>query len=680
MGDERTEELLRGWMQSSVARAPNAVASASEILDRLDREPPAVGRQPRLRPLLQAAASLAVLAVVVGFLAFANGEPAPTPDDPRAVVEPGSLGPEATPVQPETQGPPIHWQSDEVDLHADSMSLRIGDETYVGRDAAFWTEAHRYDETSWWLSAAWEEEGQEHLLRFDFAADGEGWWIESVRHERPDIYGPDGARYQGLTWLSGSIIGDGSGERVALDRVATGDLRFEGTTRVPTCELLASKQLDVELKLSGLRLSVDPRSKSPLEELADSVFGPRSRIGRLVDPPPERQARFVELECPTPETISARLGQLELQAEPVGEGALRVLSDGINDLDQTIADVAVGPDGAAVVATLDGFTWLGSSAPSVETSQHVPLLSRVELAPDGGVLVTGGEKLEGRNIAAVWDGVRLTRLPAYALSSPHDVSAADIHDPTWDANSTLWVGAAGGVGSLEGDTWEHRSRYEYAPIAASYRAVSHGDTRSLAADPDGGLWVGTGHTFSHYRDGRWTEHDPLHDVVDSLVGPDGEGLVAQPLDLKIDEGGTMWALTRLTADGRSGGATILARRVGDAWSLYPLESVAPGLGLESQHLAVHDGAVFLLVVESTRQKDQPPAQPLVLRFDGTATQELAQLPAGLGYRLADVGPDGTVWIVGGSAERRRADRIHIVPPESSTVAESSTAAARVVAG
>ncbi|MEX1344716.1 MAG: sigma factor [Candidatus Limnocylindrales bacterium] len=33
------------------------------------------------------------------------------------------------------------------------------------------------------------------------------------------------------------------------------------------------------------------------------------------------------------------------------------------------------------------------------------------------------------------------------------------------------------------------------------------------------------------------------------------------------------------------------------------------------------------------------------------------------------GPDGTVWIVGGSAERRRADRIHIVPPQASPAVE-----------
>jgi hypothetical protein len=277
--------------------------------------------------------------------------------------------------------------------------------------------------------------------------------------------------------------------------------------------------------------------------------------------------------------------------------------------------------------------------------------------------VTGGDQLERRNIAAVWDGVGLTRLPAYALSGPHQVSSADIHDPSWDVTSTLWVGTAGGVGSLEGNTWDHRSRYEYAPIAASYRAISHGDTRSFAADPGGGLWVGAGHTFSHYRDGHWTEHDPLHDVVDALVGPAGEGLVAQPLDLKIDADGTMWALTRVYANGRSGGTTMLVRRIGEEWSLYPFESVAPDEGLESQHIAVHDGAVYLLLVKSTPRTGAPPAMPRVVRFDGTATQELARLPAGLGYRLAGVGPDGTAWIVGGSAERRRADRLHIVAPQ-----------------
>lgn len=662
MTDERMEELLGAWMHASVPPVPDARTSAAVVLDRLDESTPATLWQ-RLRPDLQAAASLAVVVAFAGSLLLFLGSTEQVPDDPQYGLVGTSPSPGSSPAPSDRVGPPIHWQSDEVDLRADGLLLSIGDDTYLGRDASFWIEAQRYDENSWWLSAAWDEGGEQHLLRFDFNADGEVWWIDSVSHERPDIFGPDGVRHQGATWLGG---GEG---RIALGQAARGDLRLEGTTRVPTCELLRSKEVDVTLELSGMRLSVDPHPTSSLEKLADSLLGPRSRLGRLVDPPPEPQARFVELDCPDPETISARLGELELQVEPVGVGALRVLGDGVNDLDQTIADVAVGPDGATVVATLDGVRWLGSSAPPVETSEQVPLLSRVALSADGGILVTGGERLDQQSTAAAWDGDGLTVLPVYGQSDPRHVGSADIYDPSWDGSGTLWVGVSGGVGSLQDGAWVHHSRYEYAPIVASYRAISHGATRSLAADPDGDLWVGTGQTFSRYHDGRWTEHDPLGDVVDSLVGPDGKGLVAQPLDLKIDGDGAMWAITSLYVNARSGGATMLVRRVGEEWSLYPLESVAPREALESQHIAVHDGAVYLLVVEPTRETDRPPAQPRVLRFDGTATQELARLPAGLGYRLADVGPDGTVWIVGGSAERRRADRVHIVTPPTETEVE-----------
>ena len=668
MTDERLEELIGAWMQASVATEPDARESATAILERLDDEGSSARWLPRrggtLAPYLQAAAAVTLVALAGALLWLALGPSEPAPDRLQNVLVGASQspGPTADAADPadlaDPAGPPIHWQTDEVDLYAEGMILRIGDEVYTGQGASFWVEGDGDGDGGARLSVAWDEGGQEHDLELDFGTDGEDWWVDSVRHERPDVYGPDGARYVGMTWF------EGDDDRLPLGQAATRDLQVSGTTRMPTCQPLVSHELDVTLEFSGLDLIVRPRDRSPLEDLADRLLGPRSPVGRALDPPPEPQARYVELECPAPKTVSVEIGGLDLLAEPVGTGAWRVLSDSIHDLDETIVDVAVSPDGSTVAATMDRLLWLGSDAQPVSTTTHVPWPNRVDIAPSGDLFIRGGERQYRKDVLVALDGGQLTRLPGYGRSDSRGSGSEDIYDPSWDAEGTLWVGVSGGVGALVDGAWDYRSRYEYSPLAASTAAVSYGAARSLATAPDGDVWIGSGPTFAQYRDGRWIEHDPLRGVVESLDGADGDALVATPLDLKIDESGTMWGLTKLAVGGLMADATVLVRRIGDEWTVYPFDSVAPGEGLESQHIAVHDGAVVVLVGGSSREPGTEPSEPRLLSFDGLTTTELARLPAGLGYRIADVGPDGTVWIVGGSAEGRYADRLHVVAPQA----------------
>lgn len=670
MTDERLEELIGAWMQSSVAPEPDARDSATAILERLDGD----AQGPRwtwrrggiLAPYLQAAA-LVVVVLAGAFLVLTLGRTEPAPERPLNDIVGADRSPAPTLDVADLAapaGPAIHWQSDEVDLYADGMTLRIGDETYTGQGASFWVDGSS-SEGGASLSVAWKEAGQEHELELDFRPDGEDWWVSSVKHERPDVYGPDGARYGGVTWL------EGDDDRLRVGQAASGHLQVSGTARMPTCQPRVSHELDVILELSGLDLAVRPRDRSLLEQFADRLLGPRSRVGQALDAPPAPQAPYVELECPAPDPVALQIGGWDLLAQPAGTGAWRVVGDGIHDLDETIVDVAVSPDGATVVATMDRLLWLGSDEQPVSITTHVPWPNRVDVAPSGDLLIRGGERRYRKDVLVALDGDRLTRLPAYRrIDSDSQTSGSeDVYDPSWDAEGTLWVGASGGVGTLVDGGWEYRSTYEYSPLAASTTVVSYGATRSLAAAPDGDVWIGSGPAFAQFRDGRWIEHDPLRPVVESLVGSDGDPLVATPLDLKIDDSGTIWGLTKLAVGGRTADATTLVRRIGDEWSVYLLDSVAPGEGVASQHIAVHDGAVLVLVGRSSLEPGAEPSETRLLRFDGLTTIELARLPAGLGYRIGDVGPDGTIWIVGGSAERHHADRLHIVPPRAQPAAE-----------
>ena len=127
-------------------------------------------------------------------------------------------------------------------------------------------------------------------------------------------------------------------------------------------------------------------------------------------------------------------------------------------------------------------------------------------------------------------------------------------------------------------------------------------------------------------------------------------------DLVIGADDTLWALS----------GDFLVRRTSSGWDVTSLPDVLPGMQRASQHIAVDDaGAVLLLVRPSEAAAEGVAKDIRLVRYDGETTSELARLPGEAGFRIADVGPDGSVWLIGGSSEGRYFDRIHVIPSAAS---------------
>lgn len=647
MTDARTEQQLRDWMQSSLAPEPDPHQSALAILARIDTPPPPHQARPRwlggsFRQYLQVAAAVSVAIVFAGLLMALLGRAEPAPDEPVPAVVSASQSPE-----PAYDESPVHWRSDEVDLRADRMILRIGDEVYTGAGAPVDIEAEGADAGWWSLSPSWNERGERLDLTLDFRSDGSEWWVDSVEIHRPFVYGPLGIKHRGSIWLTTA------GERVPLETAYVGDAVWTGETVMPTCDEPFTAPLEASLELDGLRLEVSPRERSRVEEVADRILGSAPVAQFLGEPAPQPSPRVIDLECAPGETRSLVLGNMTLEVEPAGEGVLRILGDDAgNELDQTIEDVAVGSDGAVVVAAATSLFGLGSTAPAIEASGQVERINRVDLAPDGSWLIRGGERMNRMDAASWLVDDAWVALPPYALPGPQGSGPRDMHDPVWDADGSLWVAVAGGVGRLDGDVWAHTPRNEMAPIASVPYERSFGPTRSLASTPSGELWVGYAHTLSELAGAGWLEHDPLEPFLDV----DGS---ATSIDLGIGPEGTLWALIESGRRGSVPWQYFLVRRQAETWTVFGLDEVLPDMGLGSRHILVDDEGAVILLLGAHAAADRPGDR--IVRFDGTTTTELGQLPAGLGYRLADIGPDGTVWLIGGSAAGRYADRIHILP-------------------
>ena len=89
----------------------------------------------------------------------------------------------------------IHWRSDVVDLQADGMTLRIGDEVYTTEGADVLVLANDGSLGSWALYPRWIENGQVTWLEFSFRSDGETWTVHPfVRFDAPVRTAPEPER------------------------------------------------------------------------------------------------------------------------------------------------------------------------------------------------------------------------------------------------------------------------------------------------------------------------------------------------------------------------------------------------------------------------------------------------------------------------------------------------------
>jgi hypothetical protein len=362
-------------------------------------------------------------------------------------------------------------------------------------------------------------------------------------------------------------------------------------------------------------------------------------------------------------------GELTLLVEPVAERVARVLSDGTGrDLDQPIMDVGVSTDGAVVVATERGIVELDSSDAAARPRGTPRFVARVDVAPDGTLLVRGGGRRNERDMMAFFDGQRWTVLPK--IPTRYRTAAPDAYDPHLAGDGSLWVGTQRGLARYADRTWTHVPWKSFAPRAAARRTIGFGVGRSLDSTAEGDLWVGVGHTLSRYHDGAWTEFEPLASHLDDVRGD----MAADTLDLAIGAEGTLWGLTSIRAEDAEVSGLFLVRRRADDWSVHRLDDVVRDSSLHSERIAADDdGAVLLLAGPRPRDVERRPDEIRLVRFDGVTVQELARLPGGRRYRIADVGPEDAVWLIGGTRDGREADRLHLV-------AGARSGAAHVAAG
>ena len=202
--------------------------------------------------------------------------------------------------------PAIHWRSGVVDLQADSMTLRVGAEMFTAEGIDVVVDAWDGTLQTWALLPRWVEDGWNNWLYLEFASDGEHWRVRDAWLWRDWLVGPGEPDFSGvrvpaefadLDYASGSTEFLDPAIRLPLGEPYVGDLTLQGVTLVPTCGSPTPQVVDVSVTFENLRLSVSPRSRPFLDELADGWFHRGSMLGDLLngrlEPPSPRV-----LDCP----------------------------------------------------------------------------------------------------------------------------------------------------------------------------------------------------------------------------------------------------------------------------------------------------------------------------------------------------------------------------------------------
>jgi diguanylate cyclase (GGDEF)-like protein len=245
----------------------------------------------------------------------------------------------------------------------------------------------------------------------------------------------------------------------------------------------------------------------------------------------------------------------------------------------------------------------------------------------------------------------------------------DIHPQNYsvaqDPSGVLYVGNQEGVLEFDGETWR------LLPLP------NHEIVRSLAAAPDGRIYVGGYNSFGYlvrdetgalaYRDlsARFAANTggrEFADIWDILVAPEGVYFRAvRDVFLWDPRGGPdrYWHHEgRFGAIAHEGGATLLQfrgegfkRRAGDGWELVP--ETAPLVNLVYKVLPLPDGGLLTMGADgdwwnwnhgALARADMPEGMPTSDHFENAQ-----RLPGGT---LAFASRDGVVWLV--APDRRSA--------------------------
>ena len=541
------------WLKDSDVPARDARASVDAAVARATTTRQA-GRRPRpsLPRIAAAGPAMATSAVAFSLVILAGALAAWLLSGGS---DPAGLGSGASPRG--SDGDPVHWQTDVVDLQADAFSLAVNDFVFTLAGTEPTVQADSGSPGAPVLELAWVEHGVKQRMIWSFFHDESDWWVgeiraydgfadgQWVRADGPFFESPLGAAYEGDVRVE--LVGDGRPED-------------------------PGKRVPAELALDGLRLSValpGAASGAAASAVVSQVLGGIRAIGAELFPQPTREPHT---PTPTAPTVALEAGDLALVVEPLEDGRVRVVDDGAGHNLRRVVSVALTPDDHVWVATRKAIFVLGQPG-QVEIGEGGPQgrIEHIEANDDGSLTV------HADGIWRLADGTwtPLEEAPPRAFFSDPELRWQSLTLPdgsTWrrpderDGSVDPGQEAPAALELWTGEDWIPYTLDQIFPQAlAQYPAAELGQKFPWPGSRTD-VWAYSRRGLSRFADGAWEEVSPAF-----LAGLVGGPVIVR--DVLVDDQGTLWTLVKRDDKGADAvTAQWLLRLEDGAWSAIALEA------------------------------------------------------------------------------------------------------------
>jgi len=161
--------------------------------------------------------------------------------------------------------PAIHWQTDRVDLWAESLTLELFDQTFSPEGAAVTITDDLSGKRRWYVDVRWTQDEHTHALILNFRHNDTDWYVDTVNWWFDDPRPSDGrGRYGSAAFRTRNLT------RTPLGQAFTGDIQRSGTGVLASCEDTGIRLVEAvsdggTLTLDGLHLTVAPRERNVFE-------------------------------------------------------------------------------------------------------------------------------------------------------------------------------------------------------------------------------------------------------------------------------------------------------------------------------------------------------------------------------------------------------------------------------
>jgi len=178
-----------------------------------------------------------------------------------------------------------------------------------------------------------------------------------------------------------------------------------------------------------------------------------------------------------------------------------------------------------------------------------------------------------------------------------------------DPNGGAWIGTSGGISFYDGTTWRNYTEED---------GLVHNHVTALIVDADGELWVGTIGGVSNYNGSEWRNYTVYNGLVDGTV-----------YGLKVAPDNRVWITTTRTVSSFDG----------EIWTHYIFDSQFTGLEKlfhNKREISISpDGDVWVVS-----------PQHGVMMYDGSQwyTCDTQNIAPGTHITGLDIAPDGMVWL------------------------------------